>query len=254
MEVLYNSQPYYLRQALSQGRGIITPTLDGIDTRTVEVNINDPTVIFLNEVEGMPYSFNISSLFAGLRHKTTASAATSESEIGDDSQSKSSPPITSMSCKRKSFFCSELVAATLMAINILPNIEQADNYWPGSFSIDKELDLRLKAINSVYSYGEEISIDFHVMDIGRAQNTSVKGGRYGTRPQPVIHLNENVKSTFSSSDDDDYETDEEEDGNSDVLDMLTKDSIVVRENERSKSEEKKTILYKPKATFQPSIL
>ena len=214
----------------------------------------DTLLNFLNEVEGLPYSFNISSLFAGLRHKTTASAATTESEIGDHNQSKSSPPITSTSCKRKSFFCSELVAATLMAINVLPNIEQADTYWPGSFSIDKELDLRLKAINSVYSYGEEFSIDFHVMDIGRAQNTSAKGDRYGTRPQPVIHLNENVKSTFSSSDDDDYETDEEEDGDSDVLDMLAKDSIVVHERQPSKSEQMKTVLYKPKATFQPSIL
>ena len=220
----------------------------------------DTLLNFLNAIEGTPYSFNISSLLAGLRSKTVTTATT-DSETPEYT---SYPPLP-LSQKHKSFFCSELVAATLSTINILPETEEAAAYWPGSFSVDKELDSRLRDINSTYKYGDEISIDFTIMDIGRAHDMSGKTTRYGKRPQPVMHLNEDVKKTFSSSSSSDNDTDDDDDDDDDndgtyVDDQIrehnrveTMQGIIVTKNDSVENQGVKK-LYRPKATFQPSLL
>ena len=116
---------------------------------------------FVNESIGVPYGFNISKLLSGLRRTRVLESVQqvpSESEIGAQLKPEevedrnistvSSPPhhsgtttpSSSAATKQKSFFCSELVAAALIASGQIPETYNPTSFWPGSFSMGKELD------------------------------------------------------------------------------------------------------------------
>lgn len=71
--------------------------------------------------------------------------------------STSSPPST--------YFCSELIAQTLMAMDLLPSSTAACSYWPGCFVQGNAID---KALQHA-SYSQETLIDTRMLEIARAK-------------------------------------------------------------------------------------
>jgi hypothetical protein len=57
----------------------------------------------------------------------------------------------------KSFFCSELVASVYKLMGVLSDTVSASQYWPVSFSADKNINLLQNA-----SLGEERLLDFSI--------------------------------------------------------------------------------------------
>lgn len=64
------------------------------------------------------------------------------------------------------FFCSELVAAALKELGLIPKNLNAGYFWPGSFARHDEIDTVLEE-HTAY-YGDELIIDCRVMEISRA--------------------------------------------------------------------------------------
>ena len=182
---------------------------------------------------------------------------------------------------RRGYFCSELVAAFLKNVLVLPRNSQPSSFWPGSFSMNKELDWDCHAQGK---YGDEILLEFRVLDIGKA---SVN---YEDVPKPSIismdrrsithALNERdtVRGTFTSSEEDSGEDEEEEEEGEEegrriesVIKICTK--IQEKDNDRERVAERRelspstispkegteqvvealTVLQKPAATFQPTF-
>lgn len=112
-------------------------------------------VKFCEASVGTPYGFNFTKLLSGLRlsmkQLPVTSVADEKKEGSDDQtvfaqlQSKPQshsklPPSSSATAKAKSFFCSELVAAALIIVGLIPDSLNPSSFWPGSFSIKKDLD------------------------------------------------------------------------------------------------------------------
>jgi len=68
--------------------------------------------------------------------------------------------------KKKTFFCSELVAAAQLDAGILKPTSNASFFWPGSFAVGGEVDSTTVA---PFQYGPEITIDFKEVEVGKAR-------------------------------------------------------------------------------------
>lgn len=68
--------------------------------------------------------------------------------------------------KKKTFFCSELVAAAQLDAGILKPTSNASFFWPGSFAVGGEVD---STTVSPFQYGPEIIIDFKEVEVGKAR-------------------------------------------------------------------------------------
>jgi len=68
--------------------------------------------------------------------------------------------------KKKTFFCSELVAAAQLDAGLLKPTSNASFFWPGSFAVGGEVD---GATAAPFQYGPEITIDFKEAEVGKAR-------------------------------------------------------------------------------------
>ena len=73
------------------------------------------------------------------------------------------------------YFCSELVAAALQEVNLLPREINSNYFWPGSFACNGEIDKIISEYNpsSSVKYGDEIIIDCRIAEISKAINSSI---------------------------------------------------------------------------------
>jgi hypothetical protein len=67
--------------------------------------------------------------------------------------------------KKKTFFCSELVAAAQLGAGLLQPSCNASFFWPGSFAVGGDVDA---ATAQPYRYGPEILIDCREVEVGKA--------------------------------------------------------------------------------------
>ncbi len=74
---------------------------------------------------------------------------------------------------RETYFCSELVAAALQEVNLLPRAIDSSYFWPGSFACNGEVDKIISEhVSSGAKYGHEMVIDCRITEIGKAVNSS----------------------------------------------------------------------------------
>mmetsp|Transcript_21156 Transcript_21156/g.27514 ORF Transcript_21156/g.27514 Transcript_21156/m.27514 type:complete len:253 (+) Transcript_21156:152-910(+) len=71
--------------------------------------------------------------------------------------------------KKKTFFCSELVAAAQQEAGFIKPNFNVSAFWPGSFSTGGDVD---EAVEAAFEYGPEILIDCREMEVGRAYEVS----------------------------------------------------------------------------------
>mmetsp|Transcript_7811 Transcript_7811/g.11636 ORF Transcript_7811/g.11636 Transcript_7811/m.11636 type:complete len:818 (+) Transcript_7811:180-2633(+) len=130
---------------------------------------------FVSQVVGKPYGFSASKIFP----RKNQPSSTRGFNIGgrlwgstDDYDSPSSPLPSPKpgdeegDTHNSTFFCSELVAAALKELGLIPKNLNAGYFWPGSFARHDEIDTVLEE-HTAY-YGDELIIDCRVMEISRA--------------------------------------------------------------------------------------
>ena len=125
------------------------------------LNMYNHLTAFVERVVGLPYSFNISKLFAGLYHSkiNKTNNVKSSSQVKSKSEGDTQNPLSvvnnsiitntpqpsnvyiSKNTRLLSYFCSEVVAAALITCGIINDSSPPSVYWPGSFSAGKELDI-----------------------------------------------------------------------------------------------------------------
>ena len=79
----------------------------------------------------------------GKKYKVSASKLLKKTEVEKDHDNRT-------------FFCSELVAASYKRLGYLPCSKSAAQYWPGDFAAERDL----KLINA--NLGSEVLIDFSI--------------------------------------------------------------------------------------------
>lgn len=77
--------------------------------------------------------------------------------------------------EQSSFFCSELVAACLQTMDLLPKDINVSAIWPGSFTSAGDIDKMLLA-GAVF--GDELVLDCRVMEISRARTRTSWSGKH----------------------------------------------------------------------------
>lgn len=76
--------------------------------------------------------------------------------------------------KKKTFFCSELVAAAQQEAGFIKPNFNVSAFWPGSFAVGGEVD---EAVELGFEYGPEIIIDCREVEVGKALELSPKHRR-----------------------------------------------------------------------------
>ena len=68
------------------------------------------------------------------------------------------PPSSSSDARdsESTYFCSELVAAALKEMDLLPKTVNAGYFWPGAFAKGGEIDTMLREVDGCDGYGASI--------------------------------------------------------------------------------------------------
>lgn len=131
---------------------------------------------FVEQVVGLPYGFSASQVFSK-KHKSASLGSMVKNllhsnraeEVYDKSRPSFQPEAdTSTDSKKQAFFCSELVAAALKEIEIIPSSLNSEYFWPGCFAKNDEIDVLMKENDLKCHYGEELVIDCRVVEISKA--------------------------------------------------------------------------------------
>uniref|UniRef100_A0A7S2WHQ2 PX domain-containing protein n=1 Tax=Rhizochromulina marina TaxID=1034831 RepID=A0A7S2WHQ2_9STRA len=121
---------------------------------------------FATKTDGKPYGFSITKLFPRKEVRSVAndgnSATTSRDTIADRS-------FTNSLENKKTFFCSELVAAAMKESGIILPTYNCSYFWPGSFAVGGEVD---EAMVEGIAYGGEMLIDCRVMEVAHAHEVA----------------------------------------------------------------------------------
>lgn len=99
--------------------------------RRISSDIEDKLSEFLNAVVGLPYEFRVSRVLISLMTSSKESSSGPTSSVASDQFNKD---------LKNSYFCSEVVAAFLKVMGLLPLSLKDDYFWPGSFSEGDVLD------------------------------------------------------------------------------------------------------------------
>ena len=142
---------------------------------------------FVQEVDGKPYGFlSLSNLFpAAKRAETNPGAARRGSgavlgrllrlSVGNKSEAESEPdaggPQQPQQEDNKLFFCSQLVAAGLKAMHVLPTDLNSGRFWPGSFAEGGEIDAAGVMIDP-WRFAEVMLVDSKTLELGSAVVTT----------------------------------------------------------------------------------
>jgi hypothetical protein len=123
-------------------------------------------------VASIAASFIVSSKTSSTNSDCTKVNSNNSSDNNNDNNNKISPDTEKLdesnSIIQPAYFCSELIAAMLKSLKIIPCTMKNDLFWPGSFASGDIMD---KIIYPSYSYGSEIIIDCRVNDISDMKET-----------------------------------------------------------------------------------
>ena len=100
---------------------------------------------WVNTVLGQPYSLTVRKL-----RKKRQEAVNADGTMAEGMERRA----------EEGFFCSELVAEAMMALQIIPAEKAASRYWPGDFGAH----MPPLALNPGCSIGDELLIDFRVFE------------------------------------------------------------------------------------------
>jgi hypothetical protein len=136
---------------------------------------------FVEHVVGLPYGFSAAQVFS-TKHKSVSlskklktmmntrkaeTAYRNSLQTAEDS-SKGKVKVKSEETSKQAFFCSELVAAVLKELDVIPVALNSEYFWPGCFSQHDEIDTIMKENNLSSFFGDELVIDCRVVEISKA--------------------------------------------------------------------------------------
>ena len=134
---------------------------------------------FVQGVDGKPYGFSLSNLFPAKRAETSPGSTARRGSgavlgrflrlsIGSKPEAEGGPPPPQQSQQEEDkFFCSQLVAAGLKAMSVLPTDLNSSRFWPGSFAEGGEIDGAGVMIDP-WRLGEVMLVDTKTLELGSA--------------------------------------------------------------------------------------
>lgn len=134
---------------------------------------------FVKDVEGKPYGFlTLSNLFPSARRASTTEASAAPARRGSGAlllhrlfrrKSNASEEEGQQQQQKEGdhFFCSQLVAAGLKAMGVLPPDLNASRFWPGSFAEGGDVDEE-GMLSSGWHFEEVTLVDKKTLELGSA--------------------------------------------------------------------------------------
>lgn len=162
---------------------------------------------FVEEVVGLPYGFSASQVFSK-KQKSSSSVGSKLTSLlkggakrAEELYEKNrNPDKKNDDTKNKAFFCSELVAAILKEMDIIPASLNSEYFWPGCFSKDDEIDTIMKEHNLSSYYDDELVIDCRIVEIAKATvSDMMPKKRSETLDKDII--SDTISDTSNASDD-----------------------------------------------------
>jgi hypothetical protein len=163
---------------------------------------------FVEQVVGLPYGFSASQVFSkkqkstsvGKRLTTMLSSGAKKAEAVYEKNLN--PNKKDDESKNKAFFCSELVAAVLKVMEVIPDSLNSEYFWPGCFSKDDEIDTIMKENQLSSFYDDELVIDCRIVEIAKATVSDSPPKKKSPTLDKEIIININANDSHSDTSDD----------------------------------------------------